>query len=86
MPGLKDLLGVESSVKHVSYNSLITDDGQYRISAQVQEARAAYGAAMEAIDRLPAARRSNRAVLRLKDEAQSGIARLEEQALKIGNR
>jgi len=37
-PGLKDLLGVDSSVKHVSYNSLITDDGQYRINTQVQEA------------------------------------------------
>jgi len=38
LPGLKDLLGVDHSVKHVSYNSLFTDDGQYRISAQVQEA------------------------------------------------
>ncbi len=37
-PGLKDLLGVDHSVKHVSYNSLITADGQYRISAQVSEA------------------------------------------------
>ena len=37
-PGLKDLLGVDHTVKHVSYNSLITDDGQYRIGTQVQEA------------------------------------------------
>ncbi len=37
-PGLKDLLGVDHSVKHVSYNSLLSADGQYRISAQVQEA------------------------------------------------
>ena len=32
-PGLKDLLGVDHSVKHVSYNSLITADGQYRLGA-----------------------------------------------------
>jgi cytochrome c-type biogenesis protein CcsB len=37
-PGLKDLLGVDHSIKHVSYNSLITPDGQYRLSAQVSEA------------------------------------------------
>jgi len=37
-PGLKDLLGVDASVTHVSYNSLISNDGQYRINAQVQEA------------------------------------------------
>ena len=37
-PGLKDLLGVDHSVKHVSYNSLFGSDGQYRISVQVQEA------------------------------------------------
>ena len=37
-PGLKDLLGIDHSVKHVSYNSLITQDGQYRLSAQVSEA------------------------------------------------
>jgi len=38
LPGLKDLLGVDHSVKHVSYNSLLTAEGQYRLSAQVQEA------------------------------------------------
>ncbi|MCK9997206.1 MAG: cytochrome c biogenesis protein ResB, partial [Candidatus Krumholzibacteria bacterium] len=37
-PGLKDLLGVDHSTKHVSYNSLIDADGQYRLSTQVQEA------------------------------------------------
>jgi len=37
-PGLKDLLGLDHSVKHVSYNSLLSADGQYRISEQVQEA------------------------------------------------
>ncbi len=37
-PGLKDLLGVDHSVKHVSYNSMFGADGQYRINAQVQEA------------------------------------------------
>jgi cytochrome c-type biogenesis protein CcsB len=37
-PGLKDLLGVDPSVTHVSYNSLITPDGQYRIAELVQEA------------------------------------------------
>ncbi|MEN8006040.1 MAG: cytochrome c biogenesis protein CcsA [Candidatus Krumholzibacteriota bacterium] len=37
-PGLKDLLGVDHSVKHVSYNSLISPDGHYRLGEQVQEA------------------------------------------------
>jgi cytochrome c-type biogenesis protein CcsB len=37
-PGLKDLLGVSHETTHVSYNSLLTPQGQYRIAAQVQEA------------------------------------------------
>jgi len=37
-PGLKDLLGIDHSIKNVSYSSLITQDGQYSLSAQVSEA------------------------------------------------
>lgn len=37
-PGLKDLLGVDHSVKNISYNSLITPEGNYRIAQQVQDA------------------------------------------------
>jgi cytochrome c-type biogenesis protein CcsB len=37
-PGLKEVLGISPETTHVSYNSLLTPQGQYRLAAQVQEA------------------------------------------------
>jgi cytochrome c-type biogenesis protein CcsB len=38
-PGVKQILGVDETTKHVSFGSLLDEQGHYRLAAEVEEAR-----------------------------------------------
>jgi cytochrome c-type biogenesis protein CcsB len=38
-PGVKQILGVDETTKHVAYHSLLDDQGRYRLALEVEEAR-----------------------------------------------